>query len=178
MPERTVDRALTDRGQSVNSAETLFSRAVRGVYDAATMQITGLSSIAFITAMAAVCAPLGAQAVDAPGVIGITLTATRAVGAEAVRITGTASAARPLEAALYVTYSKDLPTVLLSRRSISTDATGRYDATLSTAPAYFRNAILTVVVRAVPAGAEARVTLGVSAPNAPAPPDDTPASVR
>jgi hypothetical protein len=83
-----------------------------------------------------------------------------------------------LEAALYATYSQDLPTVLLSRRIVSTDANGRYDATVSIAPAFFRNAIVTVVVRALPDGAGARATIVVAAPNVPAPPDDIPASVR
>ena len=108
----------------------------------------------------------------------ITLTATRAVGSEAVRITGSAPAARPLEASLYATFSRDLPTVLLSRRLITTDTAGRYDATLSIAPGFFRNAIITVVVDTVPAGLGARATVTVGAPNVPAPPDDIPASVR
>ena len=108
----------------------------------------------------------------------ITLGATRAVGSEAVRITGSAPAARPLEASLYGTFSRDLPTVLLSRRAIPTDAAGRYDATLSIAPGFFRNAILTVVVDTVPASQAARATVIVGAPNPPAPPDTIPASVR
>ena len=68
--------------------------------------------------------------------------------------------------------------MLLSRRSVSTDATGRYDATLPIAPGFFRNAIITVVVDAVPAGQGARATVIVGAPNVPAPPDDMPKSVQ
>ncbi|HEY0613663.1 MAG TPA: hypothetical protein VGC96_03440 [Candidatus Elarobacter sp.] len=132
-------------------------------------------STAFLAATTALIAPAFAQ--NAP-VTGVTITATRAVGSEAVRITGSAPAARPLEAALYATFSRDLPTVLLSRRILSTDAAGRYDTTLTTAPAYFRGAVLTVTVRALPDGGTAAATLPVAAPNVPAPPDDTPASVR
>lgn len=141
------------------------------------MQLHRTSTFAFAAAAAlALCAPVGAQP---DGVVsGITVKATRAVGTESVHITGTAPASRPLEASLYATFSRDLPTVLLSRRPVATDATGRYDATLPIAPGFFRNAIVTVVVDAVPAGAGARATIIVGPPNNPAPPDDIPASVR
>jgi hypothetical protein len=148
------------------------------VYDAATMQLHSRLSFAIaVSVLTALCAPVGAQTAD-PAMTRITLTATRAVGSEAVRITGSAPAARPLEASLYATFSRDLPTVLLSRRLITTDTAGRYDATLSIAPGFFRNAIITVVVDTVPAGLGARATVTVGAPNVPAPPDDIPASVR
>jgi hypothetical protein len=147
------------------------------VYDAATMYRNSTSSIALIAALAAACLPASAQ-VGGGAANGISLTATRVVGAEAVRITGTAPASRPLEAALYVTYSRDLPTVLMNRRYLTTDASGRFDATISTAPAFFPTAIVTVVVRALPAGPDARATFSVGAPNVPVPPDDIPASVR
>jgi hypothetical protein len=148
------------------------------MYDAATMHVDTRFPIAFFAAVAALCAPVTAQTPSTAPVTGITVSATRAVGAEAVRITGTAAATRPLEAAIYARFSQDLPTVLLSRRIISTDATGRYETTLPTAPAYFRGAILTIVVRTIPDGAGASATVSVAAPNVPAPPDDIPASVR
>jgi hypothetical protein len=142
------------------------------------MQVNGTSTLVFIAAaMIALGSPAGAQSTGAQAA-GVTLTATRVVGSQSVRITGTAPAARPLDVALYGTYSRDLPTVLLSRRSIATDAAGRYDATLSIAPGFFRNSILTVVVDSVPAGSGARATITVQPPNVPAPPDDIPASVR
>lgn len=178
MPDAGVDRALTGRGQTVNSSGTVFSSVVRGVYDAATMQLHSTSTFAFAAAaVLAICAPVGAQP-SGNAVSGITVTATRAVGTESVHITGTGPASRPLEASLYATFSRDLPTVLLSRRPVATDATGRYDATLPIAPGFFRNAIVTIVVDAVPAGAGARATITVGPPNNPAPPDDIPASVR
>jgi hypothetical protein len=145
------------------------------VYDAATMHVSNRFSIPFLAAVTALTAPVSAQNAS---VTGITLSATHAVGSEAVRITGTAPAARPLEAALYARFSQDLPTVLLSRRIVPTDAAGRYDATLSIAPAYFRGAIVIVSVRALPDGAGATTTTTVVATNVPAPPDDLPASVR
>jgi hypothetical protein len=142
------------------------------------MHVTTRLSIPLLAAMAALGAPVAAQNATAPPVTGITLTATRAVGSEAVHVTGTAPAARPLEAAMYARFSQDLPTVLLSRRIVSTDAAGRYDATLSIAPAYFRGAIVIVVVRAIPDGAGVSATTTVATPNVPAPPDNLPASVR
>jgi hypothetical protein len=156
-----------------------FSERGPGVYDAATMRVTTPLSIAFLAAAVALLAPAGAPAADAPAATGgVTVTATRAVGAEAVTITGNAPAAQPLEAALYATFSRDLPTVLLSRRAVPTDALGRYNVTLPIASAFFRNAIVTVVVRSLPAGPSARTTLTVGAPNVSAPPDDIPPSVR
>jgi hypothetical protein len=142
------------------------------------MHKSSTSSIALIAALAAACLPAGAQ-IGGSAAGGISLTATRVVGAEAVRITGTAPASRPLEVSLYVTYSRDIPTVLMNRRTyVPTDAAGRFDATITTAPAFFHNAIVTVVVHALPAGPDARATFTVGAPNVPVPPDDIPASVR
>jgi len=177
MPDSGVDRALTDRGQTVNSFGMPFPSVFRYVYDAPTMPKRSTLSIALLAVLAAACLPVGAQTASAPA-NGIRLTATRVVGAEAIRITGTAPAEQPLEASLYVTYSRDIPTVLMNRRYLSTDATGRFDATMTTAPAFFRNAVVTVVLHALPAGPDARATFAVGAPNVPVPPDDIPASVR
>jgi hypothetical protein len=143
------------------------------------MRVINPPSTAFFAAVAVLFAPLGAPAADAPAAPGgVTVTATRVVGAEAVTITGTGPAAQPLEAALYATFSRDIPDVLLSRRAVPTDAQGHYLATVPIASAFFRGAILTVVVRSLPAGPSARTTLQVGAPNVSAPPDDIPPSVR
>lgn len=149
------------------------------MYDAATMRHSSTFSIAFVAAAATLFVPFGmfrAEAQPAPSAISVT--ATRAVGTEAIAITGNAPVAQPLEAVLYVTFSENVPTVLLSRRTVPTDAQGRFNTTLPIAPAFFRNAIVTVVVHSLPAGPSARATITVGAPNVPAPPDDIPASVR
>ncbi len=149
------------------------------MYHAATMQVITPLSIAFLVAASTLIVPAGAPAADAPAApSSVTVTATRAVGAEAVTITGNAPVAHPLEAVLYATFSRDLPTVLLSRRAVPTDAQGHYNVSLPIASAFFRNAIVTVVVRSLPAGPSARATIIVGAPNVPAPPDDLPVSVR
>lgn len=150
------------------------------MYDAGTMPLRTTSTIASLGALALLLAPLGARSAEAAPASppAITLTATRATGAEAVTIAGTAPAGQPLEAALYARYSQDLPTVLLTRRAVPVGADGRFSSTLTTAPAFFRNAIVTVVIQSLPAGPSARASITVGAPNLAAPPDDIPASVR
>ncbi|MBV8580473.1 MAG: hypothetical protein JO225_10375 [Candidatus Eremiobacteraeota bacterium] len=104
----------------------------------------------------------------------VTLTLTRDGGHEAVVATGNAPAARPVELAAYATYSRDLPTVLLSRRVVTSDANGRFTTTLALAPAYFRGALVTVVARSVPDGPSATARISVTAPNDPAAADADP----
>jgi len=134
-------------------------------------------SLGLIAGVAALCVPAAAQGPVAPAG-GITVTATRVVGKEAARISGTGPASRALEVALYVTYSRDIPSALMQRRVISTDASGRFDTTITTAPAFFHDAVVTVTVHAFPAGPDGRASFNVGAPNVPVPPDDIPASVR
>ncbi len=156
-----------------------FSAWAPSLYDAATMRVITPPSIALLVAVSALFAPIGAPGADAPAApAGVTVTATRVVGAEAVTITGNGPVAQPLEAALYATFSRDIPDVLLSRRAVPTDARGHYSATIPIASAFFRGAIVTVVVRSLPAGPSARTTFPVGAPNVSAPPDDLPQSVR
>ena len=156
-----------------------FSGWGSDLYDAATMRVINPPSIALLAAVSALIAPIGAPGADAPATPGgVTVTATRVVGAEAVTITGNGPVAQPLEAALYATFSRDIPNVLLSRRAVPTDAQGHYSATVPIASAFFRSAIVTVVVRSLPAGPSARTTFTVGAPNVSAPPDDLPPSVR
>jgi hypothetical protein len=143
------------------------------------MRLSSPPSIAFAAAAAALLAPLGTFGAESPAApSAISVFATRAVGAQAVTITGNAPVAQPLEAVLYATFSENVPTVLLNRRAVPTDAQGRFAATLPIAPAFFRNAIVTVVVHALPAGPSARATITVGPPNVTAPPDDIPPSVR
>jgi hypothetical protein len=143
------------------------------------MCVNKWSAITLGTACAFLVVPVGALGADAAaGAPGITLTLNRVIGAQAVNVSGTAPAARPLEAAVYARFSRDLPTVLLSRRSISTGADGHFAAVVTIAPAYFRGAIVTIVVRPLPFGPSAMGEVIVTEPNAPAPPDELPPSVR
>ncbi len=122
--------------------------------------------------------PLLVDPLASRGAETLTVTATRLVGSEAVTVTGSAPPQQRLEAAMYARFSKDLPTVLLSRWYLSSDADGHYTTALPIAPAFFRHAILTVVVRSLPAGPSASADVTVRAPNVPAPPDELPPSVR
>jgi hypothetical protein len=124
-------------------------------------------------------APLGPCGAQTPATVTAPkLTLTHAVGSEAVTLAGDAQPNQRLEVALYARFSRDLPTVLLSRSSLITDAAGHYTATLPIASAFFRDAIVTAIVRLSSTDPSTQASLLVTAPNAPAPPDDIPASVR
>jgi hypothetical protein len=135
-------------------------------------------SVALFGSLALLLAPNGAYAQSPSTVSSPTLALTHVVGSEAVSLAGTAQPNQRLEVALYARFSRDLPTVLLSRRQIAADAAGHYAVTMSTASAFFRDAIVIAVVRAPQTDASAQASLLVTAPNVPAPPDDTPPSMR
>jgi hypothetical protein len=122
--------------------------------------------------------PLLVDPLAGRGAENLTVAATRLTGSEAVTVSGSASPQQRLEAAMYARFSKDLPTVLLSRWFLSSDTNGHYAAALPIAPAYFRHAIVTVVVHALPTGPTASADVTVRAPNTPAPPDELPPSFR
>ena len=149
-----------------------------GVYHRETMRLKIASAIAltsFSTALvvSTVCST-NAQT-PSPG---ITLTVSPTIGAHSVTIEGIAPSGQPLEAALYVRFSKDLPTVLLSRYGIVTGADGRYNATLPLAPAFFSDAIVTVILQSLPTGPRTSASLSIGAPNIAAPPDEIPPWAR
>jgi hypothetical protein len=137
------------------------------------MKLKFASAIALGSALSAVAGSSVALGADT-----LTVTANRVPGSEAVTVTGVAPAQQRLEAALYARFSKDVPTVLLSRWFLSSDANGHYNATLPTAPAFFRHAIVTVVVRTLPSGPSATTDVTVRAPNLPGPADELPPSVQ
>jgi hypothetical protein len=123
--------------------------------------------------------PIGAMAAGVPAGGSVApLNISAATGTEAVRVSGTAPGAHQLQAVLYARFSQDLPTVLLSRRPLTTDANGQFSATLPIAPAYFRDAIITVVVQSPSGVPIARGDFKVAAPNVPAPADVLPPDYR
>lgn len=122
--------------------------------------------------------PLLVDPLAGRGAEALTVTATRFTGAEAVTVSGAAPPQQRLEASMYARFSKELPNVLLSRWFLSSDTDGHYKAALPIAPAFFRHAIITVVVRSLPTGPTASTDVSVRAPNLPAPPDELPPSVR
>lgn len=116
--------------------------------------------------------PIGTMAAGSPA-----LSVTQVVGREAVHVTGSVPGAH-LQAVLYAKFSQDVPSVLLSRRPLATDANGNFSTTLPIAPAYFRGAIVTVVVQSSSAVPLAQGSVSVAAPNVPAPADELPPDYR
>ena len=149
-----------------------------GVYHRETMRLKTASSIAIASFSAAlVVSTVCSTNAQTPN-MGITLKASPTIGAESVAIEGIAPSGQPLEATLYVRFSKDLPTVLLGRYGVATGAGGRYNTTLPMAPAYFRDAIVTVVLQSLPTGPSTSASLTIGAPNLAAPPDELPLWAR
>jgi hypothetical protein len=146
-------------------------------YDARTMRSFNSYSFALFGSAALLLLPVGAHAQSSATASSPTLAVTRSPGGETIGLSGDAAPNGRLSVALYARFSRDLPTVLLSRREITADAAGHYTATLPIAPAFFRGAIVTAIVQP-PSGASAQASVLVTEPNVPAPPDDTPASVR
>ena len=67
-------------------------------------------------------------------------------GPAAVHVAGTVAANAKLRAVLYASPAADIPNVLLSRRSLTADPGGHFDAILPTAPAYVNGTVITVIV--------------------------------
>lgn len=95
----------------------------------------------------------------------ITVDARQQPGAEALNVSGHATAGVPVTITLLATISSDLPTVVVSRHDVQPDASGQFQAVISTAPDYLRGSLLRVVATSggsVPASA----TVTVGPPNA------------
>lgn len=142
------------------------------------MRFLNPTSFALFGSLALLLVSQGARAQSPSTVSPPTLVLTHVVGSEAVTLVGDAQPNQRLEVALYARFSRDLPTALLNRRVLSVDAAGHYAATMPIASAFFRDAIVIAIVRAPQTNASAQASLLVTAPNVPAPPDDTPESVR
>jgi len=144
--------------------------------DAAPAYVNG--DILVSTSLAARLRRLGAMAVSPAAVSGmrsvaaappatgsITLDALRTQGTQALTVTGRAPAGSPVTITLLATISPDLPTVVVSRHDVQPDASGQFEAVISTAPDYLRGSLLQVV--ATSAGATpASTTITLDAPNA------------
>jgi hypothetical protein len=82
-----------------------------------------------------------ASAADVP------IDVSTAIGPRAIHVAGTVGGAQRLRAVLYATFSPDLPIVLLTQRTLTTDARGHFDATIPIAPAYYSGTIISVIVQ-------------------------------
>jgi hypothetical protein len=123
--------------------------------------------------------PIGTMAAGLPAGGSIAaLNVSAAVGQEAARVSGTLPGTGRLQAVLYAQVSADLPTVLLNRRPLATDANGRFNATFPIAPMYFQGAVITVVVQSPSGTPLARGAFTVGPPNVAGPADVLPPDYR
>jgi hypothetical protein len=84
-----------------------------------------------------------------------------AQGSEALNVSGHAPAGSPVTITLLATISPDLPTVVVSRHDVQPDASGQFQAVISSAPDYLRGSLLQVVATSAGASpASATVTVG------------------
>ena len=96
----------------------------------------------------------------------ITLEARQLQGAEAISVAGSAPAGAQVTITLLATVSPDVPTILVSRHDVASDATGRFGAVIPIASAYERGTLLTIVATSAPNVASASAHLVTDAPNA------------
>jgi hypothetical protein len=107
--------------------------------------------------------PLLSGDADAHG--SITLEARQLQGAEAITVEGSAPASAPVTITLLAVVSSDIPTIVVSRNDVVTDASGRFQAIIPIASAYERGTLLRVVATSSPGIASAQSQLVVEAPN-------------
>jgi hypothetical protein len=86
-------------------------------------------------------------------------------GAEAIDVSGQATAGSVVTVTLVSTFSVDLPDVVLSRSYIDADARGSYSATLSIAPGFTRGTFITVLATTTDGGPTLKARYFVDAPN-------------
>jgi len=102
---------------------------------------------------------------DAQAQGSITMEARQLQGAEAITVQGSAPASAPVTITLLAVISSDLPTVVVSRNDVVTDANGRFEAIIPIASAYERGTLLRVVATSSPGVASAQAQLVTQAPN-------------
>ena len=96
----------------------------------------------------------------------ISLEARQLQGAEAISIDGNAPSGSQVTVTLLATVSPEVPTIVVSRHDVVTDATGRFGAVIPIASAYERGTLLTIVATSSSGAASASAHLVTDAPNA------------
>jgi hypothetical protein len=127
-----------------------------------------------LIAMLGALVPTGIRA-DVPPVNPSSI-AVWGAGPAAVHVAGTVAANAQLRAILYASRPPDLPNVLLSRRSLKTDAGGHFDAILPTAPAYAYGTTITVIVQTAAGEIVGRGSVTIGDPSLASPSPDHPSS--
>ena len=95
----------------------------------------------------------------------ITMEARQLQGSEAITVEGSAPASAPVTITLLAVVSSEIPTVVVSRNDVVTDANGRFEAIIPIASAYERGTLLRVVATSSPGVASAQAQLVMEAPN-------------
>jgi hypothetical protein len=112
--------------------------------------------------------PTGMNA-DVPSASDLPIDVSATAGPAAIRAVGTVAGAAPFRAAVYAAFAPEIPTVLLTRRVLKTDAGGHFDTTFPIAPAYFHGAIITVIVQTANGVVAGRGTTTIEDPTLAAP---------
>lgn len=107
-----------------------------------------------------------AATADAPAQTQLSLEARQLQGAEAISVAGNAPAGLPITITLLATVSKDVPTIVVSRHSVVSDATGHFAAVIPIASAYERGTLLNIIASSVSGVASAQAQLITGEPNA------------
>jgi hypothetical protein len=116
---------------------------------------------------------------QATGAIG-DLSVRQVPGTQKLAVSGKAPPNLPITLTLVGAFSAEIPDVVLSRTTVTSDASGSFEKTLSIAPGYFRGALLTLVASSVSGVTSASEQLEAKAPNGttPIPADEVPKSDR
>jgi hypothetical protein len=80
------------------------------------------------------------------------LTVQPVTGREALNVSGSGSPSQVFRVTLVSTFDFDLPDVVLSRTLVTTGSDGKFSKTISVAPGFTRNSIITVNVTTVDTG--------------------------
>ena len=133
------------------------------------------SAIPLAMSLLAMCfAPVGSNAATAPASaqagppqpsVVSSLEIRPHTGAEAIDVSGHATAGSVVTVTLVSTFSVDLPDVVLSRSYVDADARGSYSATLSIAPGFTRGSFITVLATTADGGPTLKARYYVDAPN-------------
>jgi hypothetical protein len=101
-------------------------------------------------------------------------------GSQILAVSGKAPGKLPITLTLVGTFAQEIPDVVLSRTSLTSDASGNFLTNVSIAPGFYRGAILTVVASSVSGITDARAQVVAKAPNGslPIPADEVKPSDR
>lgn len=129
------------------------------------------SLAAHLEALARRLSPTAAHSADAQSPAeataqgSITMEARQLQGSEAISVNGSAPSGAPVTITLLAVVSSDIPTIVVSRNDVVTDANGRFNAIIPIASAYERGTLLRVVATSASGISSATSQLVMDPPN-------------